>query len=138
MPDNMGSRRLEYSPQKGVSCKIEMMRPIFTILFFLFTLSCFSQTGDTLKKHPDKIPGFVSFITRLNIANATKDGIYLNRYVVNISYEQAKRLNGKKIRVSGKVTILEGLKNLPGDELRQGRQEDTQYINSPKIVIIKR
>ena len=114
------------------------MRPAITILFSLFTISCFSQASDTLKGHFNKTPGFVSFTTKLDIAYATKEGIYLNGYVVNINYEQAKRLNGKKIRVTGKVTILKGLKNLPGNEVRQGRQEDTKYIDSPKIVLIKK
>ena len=114
------------------------MRSTLTILFFLFTISCFSQTSDTLKRHLNKTPDFVSFITKPDIAYATKDGIYLNGYVVNISYEQAKRLNGKKIRITGKVTIVKGLKNLPGHEVRQGRQEDTKYIDSPKIEIIEK
>ncbi len=115
------------------------MRPPFTFLFLLFTTSCFSQTNDTLKTHPGKTSDFVSFITRLDITHATKDGIYLNGYVVNIDYEQAKKLNGKKIRVTGKVTIEKGFKNLPpSDIIQQGRQDDTKHIESPEIEIIKR
>jgi hypothetical protein len=40
----------------------------------------------------------------------------MNGYVVDISYkqyQQLKKLDGKKIRVSGKVTIVKGIKNLP-------------------------
>ncbi len=114
------------------------MRPTITILFSLFIISCFSQSSNTLKTQFKKKSDVVSFITKLDIVTATKDGIYLNGYIVNISYEQIKRLNGKKIRVTGKVTILNGLKNLPGDEVQQARQEDTKYIDSPKIVIIKK
>ena len=85
-----------------------------------------------------KSSNFVSFITKLNIANATKDGIYLNGYIVNIEYDKAKKLNGKKIRVSGKVTIVKGLKNQPKTKpISQGRIEDTKHIESPKIEIIK-
>jgi len=114
------------------------MRPTFLFLFLLFTTGCFSQKTDSLKTQPAKTPGFVTFITRVDIANATKDGIYLNGYVVNIGYEEAKKLNGKKIRVSGKVTIEKGLKDLPpGTPIRQGREEDTKHIESPKIKIIK-
>lgn len=80
---------------------------------------------------------FVSFVAKLEINNATKDGIWLNGYVVNIEYEQAKKLNGKKIRVSGKVTIVKGLKGQPPTKpLSQGREEDIKYIESPKIEII--
>lgn len=89
------------------------MRPSFTFLFLVFSASCFSQENDTLKTLNSKTSNFVSFITILDIAQASKDGIYLNGYVVNIEYKQAKKLNGKKIRVSGKVTIVKGLKNLP-------------------------
>ena len=113
------------------------MRPAFTFLFLLFTITCLSQTSDTLKTQHSKTSD-VSFVTKIDISNATKDGFYLNGYVVNIDYEQAKKLNGKKIRVSGKVTIEKGLKNLPGNEIRQGREKDTKHIESPKIEIIKK
>ena len=100
-------------------------------------MSCLSQTNDPLKKSVNRTPDIVSFITRLDIAHATKEGMYLNGYVVNIGFEQAQKLNGKKIRVTGKVTILKGLKNRPGDTIRQGRYEDTEYIDSPHIIIIR-
>jgi len=78
-----------------------------------------------------------NFVTRLDFAKATKDGIYLNGYVVNIPYEKARSLNGKKIRVNGKVTIVKGLKKRPKQTLQQGREEDTRYIESPRIEILK-
>jgi len=113
------------------------MKYTLAILFILFNLISFSQTQDTLKKQSGKTSGVVTFITKLDIANATKDGIYLNGYVVNIDYEQAKKLDGKKIRVTGKVRIVKGLKNSPKDVIRQGREEDTKHIKSPKIEIIR-
>jgi hypothetical protein len=115
---------------------VKTMRPVFTILLALFAINGFSQKSDTLKKQFDKPPRFVSFIARPDIANATKDGIYLNGYVVNISYEEAKRLNGKKIKVTGRVTIVKGVQNLPGEEARQGRAGDIKYIGSPKIEMV--
>ncbi len=94
--------------------------------------------------NPGKNSGSVSFITTLDSANATKDGFYLNGYVVDIPYEKAKKLYGKKIKVTGKVTIVKGLNNQPklydknGKELiQQGRAEDTRHILSPKIEILK-
>lgn len=80
----------------------------------------------------------VSFVTILDIANATKDGIYLNRYVVNIPYEKARKLNGKRIRVTGKVTIVKGIKNSPFQAVEQGREVDTKHIESPTIKILKK
>ncbi|MBN1182423.1 MAG: hypothetical protein JXB49_09065 [Bacteroidales bacterium] len=80
----------------------------------------------------------------MDIANTTKDGIYMNGYVVNIDYETAEKLNGKTIKVSGEVTIRQVLDNLPkeydenGNELiRQGRKNDIKHIESPIIVIIE-
>lgn len=79
----------------------------------------------------------VSFIVTLNIANASKDGIYLNGCVVNIPYEKAKKLHGKRIRVTGRVTIIEGINNKTSDTEQQGRKGITRYIESPKIEILK-
>ena len=115
----------------------KFMKYILPFLFVLLNLICFSQTTDTLKKQPNKVSDVVSFIAKVDIANATKDGIYLNGYVVNIDYNKAKKLNGKKIRVTGKVTIVKGLKNSPHDKEVQGREEDTKHIKSPKIEVVK-
>ncbi|THU37971.1 hypothetical protein FAM09_14885 [Niastella caeni] len=75
-------------------------------------------------------------MTTIDIKQATKDGIYLNGYVVNISYDKLMKLNGKRVRISGKVTIVKGLKHYNDGEIRQGRQEDTKHILRPKIKII--
>ena len=109
------------------------MKPTFTFLFLFSTVGCFSQATDTLKSPPGNTSEFASFVTILDIANATKDGIYLNGYVVNISYEKAKKLDGKKIKVTGKVRIVKGIKN----RFEQGREEDYRYIKSPKIKVLK-
>jgi hypothetical protein len=121
------------------------MKPILIFLFAQFCVFAFSQTADTLNNQSKMTQDTISFITKMNIANATKDGIYLNGYIVNIGYDKAKKLDGKTIKVSGKVTIMKGLKNLPkvydenGNEIIiQGREEDTKLIESPIIEIIKK
>ncbi|CAN5504179.1 hypothetical protein BH10BAC2_BH10BAC2_28980 [soil metagenome] len=113
------------------------MKSIFTLLFFFLSVSAFSQAEDTAINPSCKTGGIVTFITKLDIANATKDGIYLNGYVVNIGYARAKELDGKKIKMTGKITIVKGIKNLPNKEIQQGREVDTKYIKSPKIEIIR-
>ncbi len=113
------------------------MRYIVTFLLLAFSTNSFAQTKHQAEKKPKISTDVVSFITKLDIANATKDGIYLNEYVVNLNYEQSKKLNGKTIRVIGKVTIIPGIKNLQGDNIQQGRQNDTKHIASPLIEIIK-
>jgi hypothetical protein len=111
---------------------------------FQLSTNVFSQTSHKTVKQSEIQSDSITFIVKLNIANATKDGIYLNSYVVNIDYEKAKKLNGKTIKVSGKVTIIKGLKNSPKeydkeghDIIQQGRENDTKYIESPMIEIIE-
>jgi hypothetical protein len=124
---------------------IENMKHVLIFLFIQLTIQAFSQNNDKSVNQPDIPSDSITFVTKLNIANATKDGIYLNGYVVNMNYDKAKKLNGKTLKVSGKVTIIKGLRNKPKeyDEkgfeiIRQGRENDTQYIESPKVEIISR
>ena len=120
------------------------MKLILIFLFVQLAATVFSQTSEKLPKQSEVAMDSITFVTKLNIANATKDGVYLNDYVVNIDYEQAKKLDGKTIKVSGKITIIKGLKSLPkeynekGNEIiQQGREKDTKYIDNPKIEIIE-
>lgn len=84
----------------------------------------------------DTAANFADFITKIDKKNATKDGIYLNGYVVEISYEEIKRLHGKRVRVRGKVVFVRGLKHSGTDQERQGRQEDYRKISNPVIVVV--
>jgi hypothetical protein len=113
------------------------MKYAFLIFFVLLNVTSFSQTADTLKKQPNRKSDVVTFTTKVDIAHATKDGIYLNGYVVNVDHYKAKELDGKNIRVTGKVTILKGIKNVPNRDIQQGREVETKYIKSPKIEIVK-
>jgi hypothetical protein len=99
------------------------------LLLSLVTHGSLLQGQDTTNKK-------VSFATNIDIKQATKDGIYLNGYVVNIPYDKLTELNGKTVRISGKVTIVKGLKHYTDGEIRQGRQEDTKHILKPKIKIV--
>jgi hypothetical protein len=101
----------------------------FLLLLSLVTHYSILQGQDTTSKK-------VSFVTNIDIKQATKDGIYLNGYVVNIPYDKLTELNGKKVRISGKVTIVKGLKHFNDGIIRGGRQEDTKHILKPKIKII--
>ena len=120
------------------------MKYMMTLLFAFFMTPLFSQSGNTQNMVPNTVSDTVTFITKIDIENATKDGIYLNGYVVNIDYDRLEKLNGKKVRITGKVSIIRGLKNSPerrGDNAnktaQQGREEDTKYIESPLIKIIE-
>ena len=84
--------------------------------------------------------GKVSFITTIHKSAMTKEGIYLNGYVVNISRKKIEELDGKKVKITGMVTIVKGLKDMAKEYdkneveiVKQGRQEDTRYIQSPEI-----
>ena len=84
----------------------------------------------SLNRKKDKV---ANFITTIDIKNATKDGIYLNGYVVNIPYNELKKLNGKKVFISGNVTIVKGLENNNDGIIRQGRKGNTKHILKPTI-----
>lgn len=109
------------------------------LLIFLFSagMSCFAQSGNNTSDT-------ATFITRFDKANATKDGYYLDGYVVEISDSLAQKLDKKTIRVSGKISVVNGLNHTPkeydknGNEIiMQGRAEDCKHIYDPLIEIIK-
>jgi hypothetical protein len=101
-------------------------------LLFVFTL----LTHSFILQAQDTTSNRANFVTKIDIQQATKDGIYLQGYVVNIPYDKLMKLNGKKVRISGKVTIVKGLKHYNDGIERQGREDDTKHILKPKIEII--
>ncbi|MBK6936385.1 MAG: hypothetical protein IPH18_05525 [Chitinophagaceae bacterium] len=57
--------------------------------------------------------------------------------MVNIGYEKIRSLQGKTVRIKGRVTIIKGTSSYTDGEIRQGRLNDTKYINSPRIKVLK-
>lgn len=112
------------------------MKMFLTLCIALFTSGCLLQAQVTENGQHSKNEGRVSFVTTIDTSLLTKDGIYLNGYVINISYEKAKSLQGKTVRIKGRVTIFNGTASYTDGEIRQGRLNDTKYINSPRIKII--
>jgi hypothetical protein len=106
---------------------MKVLRLLF--VYALLTLSSVLQAQDTTRNR-------VSFVTKIDFQQATKDGIYLNGYVVNIPYDKLQKLNGKTVRIRGKVTIVKGLKHYTDGEIRQGREDDTKHILKPKINVV--
>jgi hypothetical protein len=78
----------------------------------------------------------VIFITTIDTATLTKDGIYLNGYVVNVGYEEVKKLHNKRVSITGLVTIVKAVNNKPGGEMSQGREADTKHILKPTIKVL--
>ena len=109
-------------------------------LQFIFLLSLATHYSFLQGQNTSNLTGTKStkanFVINIDINQATKDGIYLNGYVVNIPYDKLLKLNGKKVRIKGKVTIVKGLKDFTDDKIRQGRHEDTKHILNPKIKVI--
>ncbi len=119
------------------------MRQIITPLLLLLNLHYFSQTKNISKTQTNKTTDTVSFIAKFDITKATKDGYFLNGYIIDINSVDSQKFNGKKIKVRGKVTVIKGLKNRPkeydrnGNELIvQGRIDDTKHIESPTITVL--
>ena len=121
------------------------MRQIITILFLFATSYAYSQQTDTTTRKNKGTANRVTFIAVFHENQATKDGYYIGNYIVEISDEQARQLDGKKIKVTGKLYIVKGLDSQPreydknGDLIiKQGRKEDTKHISSPTIEIIEK
>lgn len=113
-----------------------------TILSSCFSISTASPAGFLAQS--ERSDSIISFVTVFDMKESTKDGYYLNGYVVSIDYKQAQKINGKKIRVTGEVTIVRGLSNQPDEFdkegnkiIKQGRRHDTRHITKPSIEVLK-
>ena len=83
------------------------MKKLVTFIFLMYSLCLFSQQTETIKSQNRDTSNLVTFITKFEMAKmATKDGFMMEGYIVNISYEQAQSLDGKKIKISGNYTNL--------------------------------
>ena len=93
---------------------------------------------------PKETPDTVTIITKFDINNATKDGYYIDGYIVNIDPTQAKEYHGRSIKISGIVTLVRGVANEPvlydkdGNILAmQGRSEESRHILQPVITMVE-
>ncbi len=120
------------------------MKSVNLILLFFTIVSCVysQQPGATHQPVTDTV-NTVTFITKFNKENRTKDGYYLGDYVVDINPDMESKLDGKKIKVTGKYYIENGLKSEPVQYdkdgkviVLQGRWEETKHISSPIIEIV--
>lgn len=114
------------------------------LILITLIIPVFLSAQQPKNPNPADTSNMASFTVKFEMAKmATKDGFMMEDYVVNIDYDQAKKLEGKTIKVTGKYTIVKGLKNEPkeqdkdGNEIYiQGRLNDTKRINSPTIEIL--
>ena len=121
---------------------------IFSLLLSLYSCSHKENKDYNSLMNSDNLKivdtvGYVSFNTQIDINEAQKDGFNLNGYIVVIDYERAKKMDRKRIKVSGLAIIIKGLKNRPkkynesgNADIEQGRDDDTKYINDPKIELL--
>ena len=120
------------------------MRLVLISILASFSASLYGQKQAAFKKHIPDTTSYVSFITKFDSKLATKDGYYVSGYVVNIKRSQATQLNGKTIKITGKVSVEKGLGDRASKQnsfdslpIRQGRLKDTKHIESPAIEIVK-
>ena len=112
--------------------KVKMI--LVFITFLLIQTEGLSQAIDSVRYISKNK---VSFVSVFDKDNATKDGYYVNGYVVNIDYEAGQKLHMKKVKITGKVTIVNGLKHdNSGEPIRQGRYNDTKHILKPRIEVV--
>ncbi|MCX6182211.1 MAG: hypothetical protein NT150_09815 [Bacteroidetes bacterium] len=119
------------------------MKELIALILLLVTSYTYGQQTDTTNLQVTETENVVTFIEVFHKNQATKDGYYLGNYIVNITDDQARKLDGKKIKVSGKFYVVKGLDTLPKEKNKngeiihkQGRKEDTKHIPFPTIEII--
>jgi hypothetical protein len=126
--------------------KLKYMKNFLTFIFLTATVSLYAQQAKATKTEMADTTKIVTLLTKFKESKmACKDGYLIDGYIVNISFDKAKMLDGKKIKVTGKYTIVKGLENQQkeydknGNEIyMQGRLNDSKHIESPTIDIIKK
>lgn len=115
------------------------MKWIITGLLLLVSSTCISQSDDKKKTEAADSLKRVSFTVRFHLNRMDKDdAAVLKGYVVNIGYEQAKKLDGKRIRITGYVTIITpSFERQPGQPIPQEREGPYKYIETPEIKVIR-
>ena len=102
-------------------------------LFITFLLAVF---GTNANAQTEEKRDTVSFTVVFDKTQRDKGGYWLNGYMVDIPYEQAKKLHRKKIKITGKVDIVKGL-DPKAKDVAQGMDGDTKHIFNPTIRIIR-
>lgn len=106
-------------------------------LLFLLILPFMGWT----QKRPvsiDTIGNKVRFLVVADTNRATKEGVYMNGFVVNLSYSKLREWQGKTLLVEGRVSVIKGINNQEGDLIRQGREHDMKYIAKPRITVLSK
>jgi hypothetical protein len=119
------------------------MKNLLTIIFMIVSVCTHAQSTNSPNTATDSTK-MVTLITKFNESKmACKDGYFIEGYIVNINYNEAKKLDGKKVKITGQYTIVKGLKNQPieldeaGNQIhKQGRLNDTKHIELPTVVIV--
>jgi len=103
-------------------------------LVFLFVFNFQLRKEGNLKGNQEDV---ISFVAVLDISKATKDGIHMNGYVVEINHIEAQKLDGLKLRITGEVLTVKSNTIDSKGRVMQGRSESITHIINPKIEIIK-
>jgi hypothetical protein len=65
----------------------------------------------------------------------TKSGFRINEYYVELTRNQLDSLKGKKVSVTGKLLIIEGI-DPTSKEIVQGSLNDRYFITDPEFTIV--
>jgi len=120
------------------------MKSLLLILFSFLIYTLHAQQNEPLMEPLIQTGDSVTVIATFKKMNATKDGYYFGGYVVEMSEKEAKQYDGKKIKITGVLNIVEGIGpgTLHYDSLgnllaSQGREGETKYIMKPVIEILE-
>ena len=108
------------------------MKKLMLLLFTLATLNSYSQL--------DNVRGseVVTFVAKIDKNLVTSDGIYLQGYVVHMNNEMIEKLNGEKVKISGRVTTFKP--SFYGRNTNESKNalknRITKHILKPEVVVL--
>ncbi|NOS90737.1 MAG: hypothetical protein HOP30_02335 [Cyclobacteriaceae bacterium] len=79
----------------------------------------------------------VNFVATIHSDQEIKAGLSLNGYIVHLSRKMIKELDGKEVRIKGKVTWVDANSRNKRGEVQQGFDTITKHLLQPVITIVK-
>jgi len=103
-----------------------MRKNLLLTALFLLMGSCLFAQNDKSKR-----------VTTIGIIDTmeTKSGYRINEYYIELTKNQLDSLKGKKVSVTGKLLIVEGI-DPTSKEMVQGSLNDRFFITEPKFTIV--
>lgn len=81
----------------------------------------------------------VTLVGQINKSNATNEGLLMNGYIVHLKSSIIEKLDGEKVKISGKVTVAKPLLYLQNSKSSKNPNNKviTRHIRNPRVQVLK-